>query len=288
VGEKDSARNPIAAAPLPVLDAMLRGRGPMLGDEPAEGVHFRAIDARLGVEGLPQSGTGQTTLLTGVNAAKRIGRHFGPWVHTQLRDLLAAENLLSRARRSGRLAVFANAYPSAYVTDTSGRALRRPAAPPFAARAAGVLVRDERDLRAGRAVASEIDHAAWRDRLDPTLPPITPRQAGRVLAAVAASADVTLFAHYATDTVGHRGDYAAAVAALVRVDEFLGGLLEALPDDALLVITSDHGNIEDVDAAHTLNPVPLIASGPGAALLVRRTESIADVTPALLHLLRIE
>src|ERR1041384_4042800 len=32
-------------------------------------------DARLGIDGLPQSATGQTTMLTGVNAAALIGRH---------------------------------------------------------------------------------------------------------------------------------------------------------------------------------------------------------------------
>ncbi|CAN5741832.1 alkaline phosphatase family protein [soil metagenome] len=289
IGGPDPTQNPVAAARLPALDRLLGGRGALVGGiaEGAASARFTAIDATLGVAGLPQSGTGQTTLLSGTNAAELLGHHFGPWVHTELRDMLARDNLLSRAARAGRVSAFANAYPSLFLNDRSGRSLRRPAAPPFAARAAGVLVRDENDLRAGRAVASEIEHTAWRERLDPTLDPITPAEAGAVLAHIACSADLTLFAHYATDTVGHTRDMAAAVSALERVDAFIGGLVEKVSEDLLLVVTSDHGNIEDIGNSHTRNPVPLLAMGPGADQLVNQVDSIVDVAPSMLRLLSI-
>ena len=41
---------------------------------------IKAIDARLGVSGLPQSATGQTTLFTGVNAPKITGRHINAFL----------------------------------------------------------------------------------------------------------------------------------------------------------------------------------------------------------------
>jgi 2,3-bisphosphoglycerate-independent phosphoglycerate mutase len=290
IGSNDPRINPLAAARLPTLDRLLEGRGPLLGEavSTTAPARFAAVDARLGVEGLPQSGTGQTSLLAGVNAARLIGRHFGPWVHTGLRDRLARDNLLSRTRRAGRLAAFANAYPSVFLERAAARLLRRPAAPPFAASAAGVLTRDEADLRAGRAVASEIEHTAWRERLDPTLPLITAAAAGAVLAKITTTADMTLFAHYATDTIGHTRDLAAGIAAIERVDAFLGGLVGKMPADLLLVIASDHGNIEDVTAAHTLNRVPLIAVGRGAGDLVAGIQSIAEVAPRLLRLIGID
>jgi 2,3-bisphosphoglycerate-independent phosphoglycerate mutase len=290
IGSNDPRLNPLAAAHLPIFDRLLGGRGPLLGDagSGAGEAHFAAVDACLGVDGLPQSGTGQTSLLAGVNAARLIGRHFGPWVHTGLRDVLARENLLSRAKRAGRSAAFANAYPAAYLEGAASRLLRRPAAPPFAARAAGVLTRNEVDLRAGCAVASEIEHTAWRERLDPTIPPITPSAAGAVLAKIASTADVTLFAHYATDTIGHSRDLSAGMAAMERVDAFLSGLIDHMPDDLLLVVASDHGNIEDVTAAHTRNAVPLIAMGPGAGEVAAGAASIAEVVPILLRLMGIE
>lgn len=292
IGPDDPRRNPLAAAHLPQLSALLGGTLPIAermakADAHAGEARLAAIDACLGVPGLPQSGTGQTSLLAGINAPALLERHFGPWVHTQLREVLAEENLLSRARRAGRSAAFANAYPRAYISDTTGRALRRPAAPPFAARAAGVLTRDEADLRARRAVASEIDNVLWRERLDPGLHPIRPAEAGAVLAKVAAGAEVTLYAHYATDTAGHTGDMAAAVRSLERVDALLGGLAAHRPPELLVVMTSDHGNVEDIKAEHTRNPVPLIAFGPGSERLIGGITSIDQVTPAILRLLGI-
>ncbi|MDQ2998229.1 MAG: aminotransferase class I/II-fold pyridoxal phosphate-dependent enzyme, partial [Chloroflexota bacterium] len=50
---------------------------------------FKAIDATLGVDGLPQSGTGQTALLAGFNAAALHGRHQPHVPPVALRALLA-------------------------------------------------------------------------------------------------------------------------------------------------------------------------------------------------------
>jgi hypothetical protein len=95
---------------------------------------------------------------------------------------------------------------------------------------------------------------------------------------------VTLFAHYDTDYTGHRSDLAAAVAAVERVDAFLAALADALPDDAFLVISSDHGNLEDTRAGHTLNPVPVLAIGAGREAFAE-VRSITDVAPAILTVL---
>lgn len=292
IGAGDPASNPFAAARLPRLRALLGGRLPLRehlsdgGRIDAERAILVAADATLGVEGTPQSGTGQTALLTGRNAPELYGRHFGPWVPTALREMLAAENLLSRARAAGRTIAFANAYPSRAV-EPDPRIFRRPAAPPLAAAAAGVLTRDLPELAAGNAVASSITNERWRDTVGEALADVTPEEAGRRLARIAAGAEVTLFAHYDTDYLGHRGEMAEAVAALERVDAFLGALADALPDDALLVVASDHGNIEDVGAGHTLNPVPVIAVGRGREAVAERVRDLTHVAPALLELLGI-
>lgn len=287
VGAGDAAFNPFAAARLPRLQALLGGRRPLAEHLDAEGriVAERAVlvaaDATLGVQGMPQSGTGQTSLLTGRNAAAEYGRHFGPWVPTPVRPMLAAENLLSRAVACGATAAFANAYPQA---GADPRLFRRPAAPMLAAQAAGALTRGAAELAEGRAVASSITNDRWRERLGREVPRVTPNEAARTLARISAAADVTLFAHYDTDYTGHRGDLAGAVAALERVDAFLGALVDALPNDALLVVCSDHGNLEDIRAGHTANPVPLLACGAGRGTFAD-ARSILDVTPAILRLL---
>src|SRR5690606_31268050 len=130
-----------------------------------------------------------------------------------------------------------------------------------------------------------ITNEAWRAHLDPDVPMVTPREAGLNLARIAGEADLTLFAHYDTDLAGHRQDLGAGVEALERVDAFLGGVVEGLPTGTLLVVSSDHGNLEDVTTGHTLNPVPVLAFGPGAGEVVARSRAITDVAPALLALL---
>ena len=289
VGDDDPLHNPLSAAPLPTLSMLCGGAPPLRSGAEQAGraapaALWCAADATLGVPGRPQSGTGQTSLLTGENAALAFGRHFGPWVPTGLRDLLARRNFLSRAVAAGRSATFANAHPGG-----GGRPEppRRPAAPPLAALGAGLRLRGADDLFGGHAVASSITHQGLARHL-PGLQPISPERAGTNLATISASADLTLFAHYDTDLVGHRRDLPAAMEVLIRVDRFLAGLLDALPSDTLLLIASDHGNVEDARVGHTTNPVPVIASGPGAEDLLAGIGSILDVTPALLNMLNVE
>jgi 2,3-bisphosphoglycerate-independent phosphoglycerate mutase len=253
IGLRDEDVNPFLRADLPTLRDLLGGI-PTLDAPFAQGPTARAfpLDANLGMPGLPQSGTGQISLLTGRNAAALFGRHFGPWPPVSLRPVLHDENLLSRARAQGRRVAFANPYPSGW---PGGLPSRRHAAPPLAALAAGVLDRDVESLVRGEAVASEIVNDGWiryTGRTD--LPRVTAEEAGGTLAAVASTADLTLFAHYHTDHAGHRGGMDGAIAALERVDAFLAGLVRHAPRDLVILGCSDHGNIEDVRGGHTRNP----------------------------------
>lgn len=254
IGPADPAVNPFLSARLPTLVEALGGiptqespssQGPMGSAFP--------LDACLGVEGRPQSGTGQTALLTGDNAARTFGRHFGPWTPTGLRPLLAARNVLVRAREAGAAVAFANAYPEGYLQRVP---TRRMAAPPLAADAAGVLDRHHVQLAAGEAVASEIVNDGWRTHLGfQELPVISPEQAGINLAGIAARHDVTLYAHYRTDQAGHEATLAAATVALERVDRFLAGVMQGIAEDTVVLVASDHGNIEELTGMHTTNPV---------------------------------
>ena len=283
IGPDDPERNPFLSARLPALRGLLGGM-PTL-DRPVMGTGAGCafpLDATLGVQGTPQSGTGQTALLTGVNAAERFGSHFGPWTPVALRPLLEQESLLRRAVKRGWPTAFATAYPRGW-PEFGGRAHRRLAAPPLAARAAGLMTRHEGELARGEAIASEILNTGWREHLGHTeLPVVTAAQAGATLARIAAAHRLTFFAHYATDTAGHRGGMDGAVAALERVDEFLGGYLGAAPPDAVLLIASDHGNVEDVSGGHTRNPVLGVIAGPHAERRAAGLGSILDVTPAVL------
>ena len=283
IGAADPEENPFLRAELPALQALLEGGLPTL-DEPERrggGAVAFPLDATLGVEGLPQSGTGQTALLTGYNAPRRLGRHFGPWTPVRLRPLLEEESVLQRARAASRRVLFANAYPPDFVERVGPR---RVAPVVLAAAAAGLLERGVEELGEGRAVASEIVNDGWRRRLGfHDLPRIGAAHAGRNLATLAREADLTLYAHWATDQVGHYGDAGEVAAVLERVDRFVGGLLEALDPETLLLVASDHGNVESVEPGHTRNPALGILAGPDAAGRRRGLGAITDVAEVVLE-----
>ena len=287
LGDDDPSINPFSAAELPTLRSLLDGRSLTATSAPfhTQRASLVALDATLNVRGLPQSGTGQTTLFTGNNAAQIFGRHFGPWVPTALREMLAQENVLTRAAKAGRSVAFANAYPEEVFTNKGrGRDPLR-AGPPIAAIGAGVMNRHTPELMRGDAIASEITNDGWRKHLNRTeLPAITARQAGRNLAAIAAQHDLTLFAHYSTDHVGHTGEMEAAKAAVQRVDEMLSGLLEAAGDDLTVVMTSDHGNLEDIRVGHTINPAVGLFIGADHRTMAVGATSLADIAPRILQL----
>lgn len=286
VGESDPAVNPFVAAAdrIPSLATLMGGRVPTL-DDPyggGGGGHAFPLGATLDMDGTPQSGTGQVALLTGESAAEIFGRHFGPWTPVSLRPLVEERSVLRTARARGLNVAFANAYPRGWPGKRGGRRL---AGPPLAARGAGVLDRHEEALGRGEAVSSEIVNDSWREHLGhPELPRVTVEEAGANLARISRSADLTLYAHYATDTAGHRRSRADAIDALLRVDGFLSGLRAELSADTLLLIASDHGNIEDVRGGHTRNPALGIASGPGAKAAARMTD-IREVAGFVLQVL---
>ena len=56
---------------------------------------FWPIDAALGIEGLPQSATGQTALFTGVNAPQLVGMHISAFPTQDLRDTIAKHSFLN-------------------------------------------------------------------------------------------------------------------------------------------------------------------------------------------------
>ncbi|MBW3553097.1 MAG: alkaline phosphatase family protein [Gemmatimonadetes bacterium] len=292
LGSSDPAVNPLAAADLPVLRGLLEGRAPVADAAPFHGASASlvGIDATLGVAGTPQSGTGHAALLTGEDAVRMFGRHQGPWVPTALRPMVAERSVLARAKAAGLRVAFANAYPEELVERAAeeGVAGRRlgplRAGPPMAALGAGVLTRHTAALERGDAVATEITNDGWIRHLGRTsLPRLDPPAAGRNLAGIARAHDLTLFAHYTTDTVGHRGTFQEAVASIEKVDGFLGGVLEGRPGDLLVVVVSDHGNLEDPSVQHTRNPALGVVVGAGHREFAERMVDLTRVVPLVLE-----
>ncbi len=258
--------------------SIFQGEQPRL---PFEGV-MAETDARLGVDGLPQSATGQTAILTGVNAAKLIGRHLHGYPSPRLKQALAEHSIYKKLIALGRSVTFANAYTRSYI-DNPPRFI---SATTVAAQTAGVRLRMLEDLQEGRAVSHDFTNRFLIEK-GFEVDVCTPEAAGTRLAALAATHDFTLYEHFITDRIGHarRGDLARD--HMLDLTRFVRAVLEATNLSRLtVVLTSDHGNIEDISTrGHTLNPVATLAFGAAREHIASRVRSLTDITPAIVEAL---
>jgi 2,3-bisphosphoglycerate-independent phosphoglycerate mutase len=240
--------------------------------------------ADLDVPGLPQSATGHTTLLTGINAARVLGRHFPGFPTITLKNLLRAENILMQLTALGLRASYVNAYRPIMPIAWKRRLM---SATTVAALANGQVLRGLEDLLEGRALHHDFTNGLLVAHGE-DLPRYTPRHAGRLLAKIARDQDFTLYEYFLTDMVGHTRDPVRACKEVEKVDRFLTGLLE---DTDLrtthVLVCSDHGNLEDPSVrTHTMNPVPTILWGPRSAEMIGAVKGIEHIAPAVLDLLQ--
>lgn len=277
--------NPHTAGGMPHLESLL-GR-PLFDDTEVSQKRLlcKSIDACLGVEGLPQSATGQTALFTGVNAAQAIGRHYPAFPNKPLVEIIREENIYLKARSAGKSCLFANAYSRLYFQLVQEKR-RRHSVTTHCLLAAGLPILTLEDMRRGRAVFWDITRAALASYpIEESYQTITGREAGEHLAGLSREYDLVVFECFLPDLLGHKRNREGACAFLGVLDDFLSGLAGRLPEDASVVISSDHGNIEDLSRSpHTVNPVPLLVMGPAAPLFAQAA-SIVDITPGILEAL---
>jgi 2,3-bisphosphoglycerate-independent phosphoglycerate mutase len=225
---------------------------------------LKPIDATLSVPGLPQSATGQTTLYTGQNAAQFLGRHQTSFANGSLRKLIDQHGIFKQLITQGKSVTLANLYSPAYFEAIARRKLRYSVGT-LLNLSAGLTFRMQYEYEQGTAIFWDItgDIATTRGI---HFPPISPATAAQRLTQLAQSHTLTLFECYLPDFAGHAQDYAQAAQVLKRVDAFIQTMIGTLPADTTLIITSDHGNVEDLSfKQHTYHPVPLIVAGSQAS-----------------------
>jgi 2,3-bisphosphoglycerate-independent phosphoglycerate mutase len=232
----------------------------------------------MGVAGRPQSATGQAAILTGINASARLGEHYGPRPDGRVRAVIDEGNLFRRLLLAGHASTFCNAYPPGYFAAVK-RGKRLLSAIPYAVTSAGLRLHDHHDLAAGRALAADFTNRGWRDELGFADAPVySPHQGGQLLWSLAQPYAWTFFEHWHTDLLGHRQDLAGATQVLGAFDAFLGGLLEATDlAQTLVIVASDHGNVEDCrHGKHTENPVLTLVMGDGRHEAAARIDALTD------------
>ena len=237
------------AALSPALDARLGGRA--LGSVPIPpaplGRRF-TLDAALGVHGLPGTATGQATLVTGQNAARAMGRHMQAYPGPRLRAWMdSAGSLFARQIRRGLRVGLVTSYPE-QARETALRYAARVAGAELARAQGGEdLLYPNLGLRLDGAGARDAEAAGW---------------AAALAARLTRPYDLAVVETDVCDRAGHlrEGRAQAAERAVGFIDRFVDRLRAELGRRDLLVVASDHGNVEDPHSrGHTLSPVPVFA-----------------------------
>ena len=240
-------------------------------------------DPCLGVEGRPQSASGQTTILTGVNAPARIGHHKQGFPNAPLLDILRQHSIFRQLTAAGVSPItFANAYTQRFFEERP----RWVSATTAAVEAAGLNFKTVDDLRAGNALYQDFSNGLLIARGE-DVSPRTPEQAAEVLAKITSTHRFTLYEYFITDKLGHAQDMNSSRLVLARLAAMIRNLLEKLDlDRTTVILTSDHGNIEDLSTrSHTLNAVPTIVWGARRQQVAARIHNLADITPCIVTLL---
>jgi hypothetical protein len=246
---------------------------------PFDGV-LAVTDPRLGVEGRPQSASGQTTILTGVNAPKAIGYHKHGFPNAQLREIISERSIFRRLRDLGAAPnIFANTYTPAFFDKPP----RWKSASTVAVEAADMTFNRLPDLLGGFSLFHDFTNQVLRDR-GFEVPLFSAVDSAAVLARLAECNRFVMYEHFLTDKIGHDQDVAAARDLLPILSEFVRETLKAMDHSrTTLILTSDHGNIEDLSVRnHTLNDVPTIVWGRKKEETAASIGDLTHMTPAII------
>lgn len=278
IGNRDTGSNPIYAASTKVLAGLI------------DKAKFHT-DASLGIAGLPQSATGQTAIFTGVNAAAVLNRHMSGQPTETLRKIIHEVNLFRRLKELGLGVANANVYRDAYLNNmlTLEDRRNRPSVTSVMCMAEQLPFRTVRDFISNNGVYHDITgekliESGYEVEL------VSPEKAAHNLFEISRQSDFTLYEHFITDIAGHIAELPQAVEVVERLDRFLGELIRLMDfEEEVLIITSDHGNLEDISVhTHTMNKVPFIVLGKKAEKVEFEVLSLVDIMPYVLKLFREE
>jgi len=279
IGERDPEKNPLARFPAPFFS--------FFKNEPLPSLPFGGVviptRADMDVPGLPQSASGQTAIFTGQNAAQALGHHQSGMPTPTLRRLLDEASIFKSVRAMGKTGVFANALSQRYF-DQRGE---RISATARALLAGGFPWLTMDDLRAGRAVSHDLTNEFLR-QMGVDAPLRAPEASAQILAGICQRADFTLFEFILTDMLGHSREMSKAEEIIRRLDILLRiTLTQVNLQDATVVLTSDHGNFEDLSVkTHTHNLVPTCVWGAGQRIFAERVKRLEDIAGGLEAALR--
>jgi len=281
LGTNDPDRNPCSRAGIDLLALFKDGWDP----KPIPmGGYLIPTETTLGIEGLPQSATGQSTIFTGVNCSRLLGKHLPGFPNETLRVTLKKKSILKQIKNSGLRPAFINAYRPLFFKIKESLQWRL-SATTIANMAAELPFFHIEDIQKKRSLYHDFSNEALRARKF-DVPYFTPEDAGKILAQISGNYDFILYEYFLTDRAGHSQKMDIAVQVLKRFEIFLKTLLKTVDEQTLVILTSDHGNIEDLSIkTHTRNPAMTLIWGRHSERIKDTIHSLEDITPAIMDIL---
>lgn len=284
IGEKDYEYNPFFKFGFKIFNEIFK-QTPYIQNQYLEkdGIFVFPSDARMGIEGLPQSGTGQVSIFCGINAPQFVGKHFGPFPYSTTIPIIAEKNIFKTYKDLKLTPYFANAYPKIFF-DYIKSGKSRLSTTTLSCRLAGLKLNSVTELRQSKALTAEITNERWNQKLSYHLKVIKAETAARRLLRIAGNNFFTLYEFYLTDHLGHGRIADEFDSVYNNLDRFLFTILSELQnEDLTLVICSDHGNFEDLSVkTHTLNPALTITAGKYAREVAESIKNLTDIKPSIL------
>jgi len=287
LGQADTGRNPLVRFNPSFFEGLFGQPLTMeLGTLYRPEVCLVQTDACLGVPGLPQSATGQTAIFTGVNAAQIMGRHIQGFPGPALASIINEHGVMRQLASKGYAVTSANMYTPNYMELVSMRK-RRHSVTTLTIMGAGIPLRSLADMEQGQAVYQDLTNESLFQSGMFEVATITPFEAGARVVKLAQQHQFTMFEYFQTDRYGHKQNWNAAELILDQLNEFLIAVQSMASSDMVVIITSDHGNFEDLSVkTHTRNAVPTIIMGSKCQEVAAKISDLTHITPVILTLLK--
>ena len=285
IGANDLQKNPCTHSEIKLFNSFQTDSFPK--EVLFDGI-VKPIDAQLGVPGLPQSATGQVALLTGINAAKLLNSHRSGFPNKKLRELIEKHSIHIKLKNMGKRPAFINVYRPVFFKKGPEALIRFLSVTSIANWKADLQFYSFDHLHSEQAIYHDFTNLDLIKRgFD--VPTFSAEKSGLILARSSQNYDFCLYEYFKTDRAGHAQDMTYATQLLLQLERFILTLLDNTDlSKTLVILTSDHGNIEDLSIkTHTINPIPLIAWGKKKDKLIARVESLIDVTPAIMELVNV-
>lgn len=235
-------------------------------------------DAVMGVPGVPQSATGQTSIFTGTNAQKLLGRHLSAYPNERLKSIIEQKSLMRSLKNLGVEVTAANLYSQEFFDDRKKSRRNRFPVSTLTIQSSGAGFRFWPDYQSSRAVFTDITNERLRKR-GYDIPLIEPEEAAANMLNIMAEYDFVFFEYFMTDLHGHKRNRRELSKCVDILNRFTGHLWAGVDrGKTAILILSDHGNAEDMTTGdHTLNEVPTLFLGADQEDQQLFAESIRDL-----------